>query len=134
MDQQWQEFCDTLLATGNALLASAPDEATRVEGLAYLARVAAYNIERNLLAQARMMNGVMLGGGGVAGSNPDFRYSSAPIQPDQRYRVFEHFYRLPPERIARFYAGALTATDRMRILSGRPPVPVGAALKALLRR
>ena len=55
-------------------------------------------------------------------------------QPDQRYRVFEHFYRLPPERIARFYAGALTATDRMRILSGRPPVPVGAALKALLRR
>jgi lycopene beta-cyclase len=55
-------------------------------------------------------------------------------QPDQRYRVFEHFYRLPPERIARFYAGALTATDRMWILSGRPPVPVGAAIKALLRR
>ena len=55
-------------------------------------------------------------------------------QPDQRYRVFEHFYRLPPERIARFYAGALTATDRMRILSGRPPVPVGAAIKVLLRR
>jgi lycopene beta-cyclase len=54
-------------------------------------------------------------------------------QPDQRYRVFEHFYRLPPERIARFYAGTLTATDRMRILSGRPPVPVGAAIKALLR-
>lgn len=87
MDQQWQEFCDTLLTTGHALLASAPDEATRVEGLAYLARVAAYNIERNLLAQARMTNGVMLGGGGVAGSNPDFRYSSAPIEPDKRYRL-----------------------------------------------
>ncbi len=55
-------------------------------------------------------------------------------QPDQRYRVFEHFYRLQPELIARFYAGMPTATDRLRILSGRPPVPVGAALKALLRR
>ncbi len=55
-------------------------------------------------------------------------------QPDQRYRVFEHFYRLPPEVIARFYAGTPAATDRLRILSGRPPVPVGAALRALLRR
>ncbi len=55
-------------------------------------------------------------------------------QPDQRYKVFEHFYRLPPDLIARFYAGTPTTTDRMRILSGRPPVPVGAAIKALLRR
>jgi lycopene beta-cyclase len=55
-------------------------------------------------------------------------------EPDQRYRVFEHFYRLPPELIARFYAGTPTAADRLRILSGRPPVPVGAAIKALLRR
>lgn len=54
--------------------------------------------------------------------------------PDERYMVFEHFYRLPPERVARFYAGSLTATDRMRILSGRPPVPVGAAISALLAR
>jgi hypothetical protein len=87
MDTQWQEFCDTLLTTGNKLLAAAPDEETRVEGLAYLARVAAYNIERNLLAQVRMTNGVMLGGGGVGGSNPDFRYSSAPIQPEKHYRL-----------------------------------------------
>ena len=85
MDAQWQEFCDTLLTTGNSLLAAAPDEETRVEGLAYLARVAAYTIERNLLAQVRMTNGVMLGGGGVAGSNPDFRYGSAPIDPSKRY-------------------------------------------------
>jgi lycopene beta-cyclase len=26
-------------------------------------------------------------------------------QPDQRYRIFEHFYRLAPDLIARFYAG-----------------------------
>ena len=53
-------------------------------------------------------------------------------KPDERWRVFAHFYRLPPERIARFYSGELTALDRMRILSGRPPVGIGAALKALL--
>lgn len=54
-------------------------------------------------------------------------------EPDQRYRVFEHFYRLPAELIARFYGGVPSATDRIRILSGRPPVPVGAAIRALLR-
>jgi lycopene beta-cyclase len=55
-------------------------------------------------------------------------------EPDQRYRIFEHFYRLPPALIARFYAGTLKHTDRMQILSGRPPVPICAAIKALLRR
>ncbi len=55
-------------------------------------------------------------------------------QPDERYRIFEHFYRLSPALIARFYAGTLKHTDRMQILSGRAPVPIGAAIKALLRR
>ena len=55
-------------------------------------------------------------------------------EPDQRYRIFEHFYRLAPGLIARFYAGTPKGADRMRILSGRPPVPIGAAIKALLRR
>ena len=53
--------------------------------------------------------------------------------PDQRWRVFSHFYRLPEATIARFYAGRLSATDRMRLLSGRPPVPVLAAVGALAR-
>ncbi len=53
-------------------------------------------------------------------------------KPGERWRVFAHFYRLPAERIARFYGGELTPIDRMRILSGRPPVGIGAALKALL--
>ncbi|MCX7865316.1 MAG: lycopene cyclase family protein, partial [Novosphingobium sp.] len=52
--------------------------------------------------------------------------------PHERYRVFQHFYRLPPDLIARFYAGALRGADRMRILSGRPPVPLPAAILALL--
>jgi len=53
--------------------------------------------------------------------------------PEQRYRVLEHFYRLDPDLIARFYAGRSTAADKMRILSGRPPVPVARALMALWR-
>lgn len=51
-------------------------------------------------------------------------------EPRQRYRVLEHFYRLDPDLIARFYAGRSTASDKLRILSGRPPVPVGKALAA----
>jgi lycopene beta-cyclase len=51
--------------------------------------------------------------------------------PAERYRVLEHFYRLDADLIARFYAGRSTLADRLRILSGRPPVPVSRALKAL---
>jgi lycopene beta-cyclase len=51
--------------------------------------------------------------------------------PPHRYRVLEHFYRLPEPVIARFYAGRSTMLDKMRILSGRPPVPIGRALSAL---
>lgn len=53
--------------------------------------------------------------------------------PEERHRIFAHFYRLPAERIARFYAGHLTWSDRARILSGKPPVPVLAAIKALMQ-
>ena len=54
--------------------------------------------------------------------------------PDQRHRIFAHFYRLPADLIARFYAGRLSLVDQARILSGRPPVPLGAAIRVLLRR
>lgn len=52
-------------------------------------------------------------------------------QPEERYKVFERFYRLDPGLIGRFYAGRSTMADRFRILSGKPPVPVGRALAAL---
>ena len=55
-------------------------------------------------------------------------------EPKRRYRVLEHFYRLPEPLIARFFAGRLTALDKLRILSGRPPVPVGRAMTALRER
>jgi lycopene beta-cyclase len=53
-------------------------------------------------------------------------------EPDKRYRVLEHFYRLPDPLVARFYAGHPTWLDRLRVLSGRPPVPVGRAIGAML--
>lgn len=52
-------------------------------------------------------------------------------EPAESYRVLEHFYRLPPPVIGRFYSSGLTAFDKVRILSGRPPVPIGRALAAL---
>jgi lycopene beta-cyclase len=55
-------------------------------------------------------------------------------EPDQRYRVLERFYRLDPGLVGRFYAGRSTAADKARILSGRPPVPVRRAVRALLAR
>lgn len=51
--------------------------------------------------------------------------------PAERYRVLEHFYRLSPAVISRFYAARLTALDKVRILTGRPPVPLGRALSSL---
>jgi lycopene beta-cyclase len=52
-------------------------------------------------------------------------------EPSRRYRILEHFYRLDPRLIARFYAGRSTFGDKLRILSGKPPVPIGKALAAL---
>jgi lycopene beta-cyclase len=54
--------------------------------------------------------------------------------PDQRYRVLERFYRLAPNLIRRFYAGESTLADKIRILSGKPPVAITRAVAALLRR
>ena len=51
--------------------------------------------------------------------------------PEQRWRVFARFYRLPAPLIERFYAGRSTIADRARILCGRPPVPLGRALSVL---
>lgn len=51
---------------------------------------------------------------------------------DGRWQVMQRFYGLPEGLIARFYAGKLTLPDRLRILSGKPPVPVLAALQAIM--
>ncbi|WP_114521642.1 lycopene beta-cyclase CrtY [Altererythrobacter sp. ZODW24] len=51
--------------------------------------------------------------------------------PDERYRIFQRFYRLAPDLIARFYAARSTRGDQIRVLSGKPPVPIGGAIKAI---
>ena len=51
--------------------------------------------------------------------------------PAERWRIFARFYTLPAALIERFYAGRSTLADRARVLCGRPPVPIGRALRAL---
>jgi lycopene beta-cyclase len=50
--------------------------------------------------------------------------------PDRRWRVMQRFYRLPASLIRHFYAGRLSLRDKARLLSGKPPVPVGQAFIA----
>jgi lycopene beta-cyclase len=52
-------------------------------------------------------------------------------RPDRRHLVLQRFYRLPQPLIERFYAGASTSSDKMRILLGKPPVPIHKALACL---
>ena len=52
-------------------------------------------------------------------------------EPAAREQVLSHFYRLPGHLVSRFYGERLTLLDKLRIVSGKPPVPVGTAIKAL---
>ncbi len=52
---------------------------------------------------------------------------------DKRWQVMQRFYSLNEGLIARFYAGQLNLTDKARILAGKPPVPVGEAMLAILK-
>ncbi|MFD1911994.1 lycopene beta-cyclase CrtY [Halodurantibacterium flavum] len=54
--------------------------------------------------------------------------------PDERYRLLERFYRLPVPVIERFYADRLTWADRLRIVTGRPPIPLHRAAACLAER
>lgn len=55
-------------------------------------------------------------------------------QPEERYKILERFYRLDPKLIARFYAGQSSLYDKLRILSGKPPVPIAKAVGAIRSR
>ena len=52
--------------------------------------------------------------------------------PDTRRDVLQRFYGLGPSLIQRFYAGNTTLLDKARILSGKPPVPILRAMRAML--
>jgi lycopene beta-cyclase len=52
-------------------------------------------------------------------------------EPAERYKLLARFYRLDEALIGRFYAGQSTLLDSARILTGRPPVPIGRAARAI---
>jgi lycopene beta-cyclase len=52
-------------------------------------------------------------------------------EPGKRVVVFEHFYALRGALVERFYAGRSTWADRLRILTGKPPVAIPRAIGAL---
>jgi len=60
-------------------------------------------------------------------------------KPEKRYAVLERFYGLSEGIVERFYRNRLSKKDKLRILIGKPPVPVHKALhnfseKAFIRR
>ena len=60
-------------------------------------------------------------------------------KPEARYKVLQRFYGLNEDLIERFYRNRLTKKDKLRILAGKPPVPVTKALfnfseKAFIKR
>ncbi|WP_062206665.1 lycopene beta-cyclase CrtY [Aureimonas sp. AU12] len=54
--------------------------------------------------------------------------------PEERYRILEHFYRLPDPLVARFYAARLDMGDKIRIFAGKPPVSIRSAIRVLAAR
>lgn len=54
-------------------------------------------------------------------------------RPSSRWQVMQRFYGLPEGLISRFYAGRSTVGDKLRVLTGKPPVPINEAVKAAFR-
>ncbi len=52
-------------------------------------------------------------------------------EPAERYRILQRFYTLRPALIERFYAGRSTRADKLRIISGKPPVPFWRAVNVI---
>ena len=53
--------------------------------------------------------------------------------PANRWQVMQRFYGLSEGLISRFYAGRSTLADKLRVLTGKPPVPINEAVKAAVR-
>ncbi|MDA4846691.1 lycopene beta-cyclase CrtY [Hoeflea poritis] len=52
-------------------------------------------------------------------------------QPRKRYVVMQRFYGLRQSLIQRFYAGRINRADKLRIITGKPPVPIQRALRCV---
>jgi lycopene beta-cyclase len=53
--------------------------------------------------------------------------------PHERRRILEHFYRLDADLVCRFYAGQSSLFDKMRILTGKPPIPIPRAIRGIMK-
>lgn len=53
--------------------------------------------------------------------------------PDERRQILERFYRLPDGLVSRFYAGHSSFADKARVLTGKPPIPIGRAIRAIMK-
>ncbi|NVD26978.1 lycopene beta-cyclase CrtY [Parasphingorhabdus flavimaris] len=54
-------------------------------------------------------------------------------EPEKRYKTLEHSYGKSEPLLARFYAGNSTLMDKIRLLSGKPPISVSRAIWLLLK-
>ena len=55
-------------------------------------------------------------------------------KPNRRVAIFQRFYRLNPQLIERFYSARSTFGDKIRVLSGKPPVSIASAIGAIFQR
>ncbi|MGL6044254.1 MAG: lycopene beta-cyclase CrtY [Sandaracinobacteroides sp.] len=53
--------------------------------------------------------------------------------PHERRGVLERFYRLDAGLVGRFYAGHSTVMDKMRVLTGKPPIPISRAIRGIMK-
>jgi lycopene beta-cyclase len=51
--------------------------------------------------------------------------------PPMRYKMLQHFYKLPDSVIQRFYAGKTTLPDMLKFFLGKPPLPLTGVFKVL---
>lgn len=75
-------------AEAEALIeAAAPDEATRAEGQAYIARLFAMALDRAFRPQGNVIGGLYYAPNPIGGANSDYRMGQAIIDPKGRYRL-----------------------------------------------
>ena len=55
-------------------------------------------------------------------------------EPERRWRLMQRFYGLGEGLIERFYAGRLLTRDKLRVVSGRPPIPIHRGLLCMPER
>lgn len=53
---------------------------------------------------------------------------------ENRYLILQRFYTLPEKLIRRFYAGTSGLYDKLRVLVGKPPIPISRGISALFKK